>query len=86
MSLFDVIMDVIPKPEVISRPVQRAAPQLPPVPANMPIQSQGYQQIQTPQVPQFGFPQTSQGHMAGSNAIQMYDMSTEQARQSQHFG
>ncbi len=86
LSLFDVIMDVIPKPEVISRPVQRAAPQLPPVPENRIVQSQGHQHIQTPQVPQFGFPQTSQGHMTGSNAIQMYDMSTEQARQAQHFG
>ncbi len=94
LSLFDVIMDVIPKPEVISRPMQRPAPQLPPVPANMLGQSQSYQQIQhqvqTPQVPQFGFPQTSQGHMSGNPngnlAVQMYDVSTEQARQSQHFG
>ncbi len=90
LSLFDVIMDVIPKPEVISRPVQSAVPQLPPVPANRTIQSQGHQQIQhqvqTPQAPQFGFPQMSQGHMTGNTAVQMYDLSTEQARQSQHFG
>lgn len=90
LSLFDVIMDVIPKPEVISRPVQRPAPQLPPVPISMPMPQQNQQHIQTPQVPQFGFPQTAQGHLSnnagGNAALQMYDTSTEQARQSQHFG
>ncbi len=90
LSLFDVIMDVIPKPEVITRPAQRPAVQLPPVPLTMPsqLQSQNYNQIITPQVPQFGFPQTSQAPETGNGnlAVQMYDMSQDQGRQSQHFG